>query len=183
MYPRKMRKIDKETPVSESLLNKVTYCRSASLLKRYFWRYLYYLFCQSIFRLVFLLLWINFWRKIMKLGNQVICTKSRTSCSEVFYLRRVLKNYAKFTGQHLCPSFVFNKSYRLKGYRVIKKTLKQIFSCKFYEIFKNTYSVKHFWTAASVSHLNTSARAIHSNFIIWFFEKLFKCKYCLTFVF
>ena len=35
MCSRKLRKIDREKPVSESLFNKVVDCRSASLLKRY----------------------------------------------------------------------------------------------------------------------------------------------------
>ena len=45
-------------------------------------------------------------------------TKYRSSCPEVFYKKGVFKNFTKFTGKHLC------------------QTLAQVFSCKFYEIFK-----------------------------------------------
>ena len=31
---------------------------------------------------------------------------------EVFYTKRVLKNYEKFTGKHLCQSLFFNKGLR-----------------------------------------------------------------------
>ena len=32
-----------------------------------------------------------------------------TSCLEVFYEKGVLRNFAKFTGKHLCQSLFFNK--------------------------------------------------------------------------
>ena len=28
---------------------------------------------------------------------------------EVFYIKDVIKNFAKFKGKHLCPSFIFNE--------------------------------------------------------------------------
>ena len=48
--------------------------------------------------------------------------------SEVFYKNGVLKNFVKFTGKHpeAC-SFIK------------KETLRQVFSCEFCEIFKNTF--------------------------------------------
>ena len=33
----------------------------------------------------------------------------RSSCPEVFYKKGVLRNFAKFTGKHLCQSLIFNK--------------------------------------------------------------------------
>ena len=33
----------------------------------------------------------------------------RSCCQEVFYKKGVLRNFAKFTGKHLCQSFFFNK--------------------------------------------------------------------------
>ena len=33
----------------------------------------------------------------------------RSSCSEVFYKKSILRNFAKFTGKHLCLSLFFNK--------------------------------------------------------------------------
>ena len=53
----------------------------------------------------------------------------------------VLKNFAKFTGKHLCQSLFFNK--------VDSETLAQMFSSEFCEIFKNTLFTVHLWTTAS----------------------------------
>ena len=44
-------------------------------------------------------------------------------------LQACLKNFAKFTGKHLCQSLFFNKV-----------VLTQMFSCEFYNIFKNTFT-------------------------------------------
>ena len=37
--------------------------------------------------------------------------KHRSSCSQMFYKAGVVKNFAKFTGKHLCRSLVFNKHF------------------------------------------------------------------------
>ena len=52
----------------------------------------------------------------------------------------VLRNFAKFTGKHLCQSLFFNKVVGLK--------IPQVFSCKFCDIYKNTFSTEHLWTTA-----------------------------------
>ena len=62
----------------------------------------------------------------------------------------VLRNFAKFTGKHLCQSLFFNKVAGLQLYR--KETLAQVFSCEFCEISKNTFSTEHFWTTAEIEH-------------------------------
>ena len=47
---------------------------------------------------------------------------------ELFYKKGVLRNFAKFTGKHL------------EACKFIKKeTPAQVFSCQFFEIFKNTF--------------------------------------------
>ena len=51
----------------------------------------------------------------------------------------MLKNFAKFTLKHLCQSFFFNKVAGLRLATLIKKTLPQVFSCEFCEIFKKIY--------------------------------------------
>ena len=56
----------------------------------------------------------------------------------------VLRKFAKFTGKHLCLRIFLNKV-------VIKEeTLAQVFSCKFCELFKNTYSYRTPLVAASL---------------------------------
>ena len=54
--------------------------------------------------------------------------KYRSSSWLVFYEKGVLKNFAKFTGKH-----------PVSGNFIKKGTLAHVFSCKFYETFKNTY--------------------------------------------
>ena len=51
----------------------------------------------------------------------------------------VRKNYAKFTGKHLCQSLYF------------KTSLAQAFSCEFCEISKNIFFTEHLWESASAS--------------------------------
>ena len=53
----------------------------------------------------------------------------------------VLRNFAKFTGKHLCQSLFF--------YKVACLRLAQVFSCEFCEISKNTISTEHLQTPAS----------------------------------
>ena len=58
-----------------------------------------------------------------------------------FIEKVTLKNFAKFTGKHLCQSLSFNK---LQACNVIKKeTLAQVFFCEFCGTTKNTFSTKN----------------------------------------
>ena len=63
----------------------------------------------------------------------------------------VLRNFAKFTGKHLCKSLFFNKVAGPACSFIKKETLAQVFSCEFCEISKNTFSTEHLWVTASWS--------------------------------
>ena len=66
----------------------------------------------------------------------------RSSRQEVFYKKSVLRNFAKFTGKHLCQS--------PDAYNFIKReTLAQVLSCEFCEISKDTFSCRTPPVAAS----------------------------------
>ena len=55
-------------------------------------------------------------------------------------IKVILENLTKFIGKHLCWSLFFNEVAGLIDLRpatLLKKTLTQIFSCEFYEIFRN----------------------------------------------
>ena len=76
----------------------------------------------------------------------------RSSRSDVFCKKSVLRNFAKFTGKHLCQGIFFNKVDTLlkQACNVIKKeTLAQVFSCDFWEISKNTFLYRALPVAAS----------------------------------
>ena len=54
-------------------------------------------------------------------------------------MKGILRNFAKFTGKHLCQSLIFNKVAGLIPVILLEKeTLTQVFSCKVCEISKNT---------------------------------------------
>ena len=56
----------------------------------------------------------------------------------------VLRNFAKFTGKHLCQSLFFNKVAALRlATLLIKETLAQVFSCEFCEISNNTFFTEY----------------------------------------
>ena len=62
----------------------------------------------------------------------------------------VLKNLAKFTGKQLCCSLLFNKAAGLRPANPIKKeTPRQVFSCEFCEILKNTFFTEHLRVSVS----------------------------------
>ena len=67
----------------------------------------------------------------------------RSSYPKVFCKKSVLRNFAKFTGKHLCHSLLCLSPPvpQPQACNFIKReTLAQVFSCEFYKIFKNTFS-------------------------------------------
>ena len=62
----------------------------------------------------------------------------------LFYRKGVLKNFAKFTGKHLCQSLWF-----LVGF-IKRESPTKVLSCEFYEISKNIFSYRTPPVAASV---------------------------------
>ena len=67
----------------------------------------------------------------------------------------VLRNFAKFTGKHLCQSLFFNKFAVLCNVTK-KETLVQVFSCEFCEISKNAFFTERLWTTASEKGTHTN---------------------------
>ena len=64
----------------------------------------------------------------------------------------VLRNFAKFTGKHLCESLFLNKVAGLKPQPcnfIKKETLAQVFSCEFCKISKNSSFTEHLQTTVS----------------------------------
>ena len=79
------------------------------------------------------------------------CKKSRGSYQRCSVKKAVLKNFAIFTGKHLCSSLFLKK---LQACNFIKKRLRllrHVFFCEYCEIFKNMYFEKHLRTTSSVS--------------------------------
>ena len=76
--------------------------------------------------------------------NTFFCRQKQSL--EVFYKKGVLKNFAEL---QLCQSLFFSNVGCLKPATLLRKTLAQVFSCEFCEIFKNTFSTEHIQMTAS----------------------------------
>ena len=71
---------------------------------------------------------------------------------EVFCKKGILRNFAKFTGNHLCQSLYFNKIADLRPATLDSGTLAQVFSCEFCKIFKNNFFTEHLSTTAFLTN-------------------------------
>ena len=72
-----------------------------------------------------------------------------SSHSELFCQEGVLKNFAKFTGKHLCQRPFFQKEF-----------LAQMFSCEFCKISENTFFTEHLRTTASDFIYDTKSQSV-----------------------
>ena len=85
---------------------------------------------------------MRFWHFVSPRAPVLCDMFFRSSRPEVFCKKGVVRNFAKFTGKHLCQSLFLNKvpGLRPSAYNFNKKeTLAQAFSCEFCEISKNTF--------------------------------------------
>ena len=69
--------------------------------------------------------------------------KARSSRPEVFFKKGVLRNSAKFTGNHLRQSLFLIKLQVSACNFIKKEAVAQVFSSAFYEITKNTFFSEH----------------------------------------
>ena len=70
--------------------------------------------------------------------------RSRRSHRRCSVRKGVLRNFAKFSGKHLCQSLFI--SCRPQAWNFMKKgTLAQLFSCEFCKTSKNILFIEHFW--------------------------------------
>ena len=81
-----------------------------------------------------------------------ICEKKKLQPPEVFCKNGVLKNLAIISGKHLCWSL-------FAGLQVCNfiETPTLMFSCEYWEFFKNTYFEEHLRTAAYFMKKNRTA--------------------------
>ena len=76
----------------------------------------------------------------------VISAICRSSHSEVFCEKGVLRNFAKFTGKHLCHSLFFNKVTGLRPATLSKKRLwHRCFPVNFAKFLWTLFFIKHLW--------------------------------------
>ena len=78
----------------------------------------------------------------------------------------LLRNFAKFTGKHLCQSLFFNK---VAGWclNFIKKlTLAQVFSYEFCKTSKNSFFTEHLRATASVRKIQENPNGSGESFLV-----------------
>ena len=110
------------------------------------------------------------------LKNKSVLRRHRSSRLDVFCRKGILRNFAKFTGKHLCQSLFFNKVAGAACNFIKKETLAQVFSCEFCEISKNTFFYRT--PPVALSEDNTIQSSISVYFVIawgsyyWILETL-----------
>ena len=105
---------------------------------------------------------------------------------QLYSKKRVLKNFAKFTGKHMCRTLLLSKVCDLRPV-----TLAQGLLSNFCKVLKNTYFLKHLRTAASLyCQANITLRKIClsaiyciANFIWFNMSELQKQKKCFWFLY
>ena len=109
------------------LINLLFLCQSQLILPPY----------SFLVKVSFYLVWVVGKLKVRnKLPNFCLVANIRSSRPDVFCKKGVLRNFAKFTGKHLCQSLFFNK---VVGLRPAKGCLAQVFPCEFCKISENTF--------------------------------------------
>ena len=70
----------------------------------------------------------------------------RSSRPEVFCKKGVLRNFAKFTGKHLCQNLFFNKVAGLRPVTLLKKRLwHRCFPVNFVKFLRTPFFIEHLW--------------------------------------
>ena len=103
-------------------------------------------------------------------GSQksILFCSYRSSRSEMFFKVGILKNFAIFTGEHLCWS-LFNKVAGLNACNFLKKRLQcKCFPVNIAKFFKTSFSIEQLWSILLRLNLNLSrAVKIHWSFLLY----------------
>ena len=95
----------------------------------------------------------------------------RSSLSEVFCLKGVLRNFAKFTGKHLCQSLFFNKVAGLRPVTLLKKRLwHRCFPVNFVKFLRTPFFIEHRWwllLGVKTWALSSACKAERADFADW----------------
>ena len=87
----------------------------------------------------------------------------RSSHSQMFFKISVLKYLAIFPGKHLCLSLFLIKLQTWGTVTLLKRDSTQVFSCEYYQIFKNAFFTEHpriFQKSFFTNHLPATATAM-----------------------
>ena len=93
--------------------------------------------------------WLGSIPYLHRLKRERHLMENRSSHQRCSVKKGVLRNFAKFTGKHLCQSLFFNEVPGGACNFIKKEALAQVFSCEFCEISKNAFLTEHVWATAS----------------------------------
>ena len=99
---------------------------------------LVYLYTKTFLPLLLHFWNYNLWINGFRCWRSSIPPNTKSSHPDVFCEKGVLRNFAKFSGKHLCQDLFFNKVAGACNF-IKKEALVQVFSCKFCETSKNTF--------------------------------------------
>ena len=91
-----------------------------------------------ILKIFFTMLHLKIWNNSVYFQNIVVCNEP-------------FRNFAKFTGKHLCQSLFFITKLRAASNFIKKETLAQLFCCEFGEICENIFFYRTPLVAASIA--------------------------------
>ena len=98
----------------------------------------------------------------------------RSNCPEVFCKQSVLRNFAKFTGKHLCQRLFFNKVAGLRPVTLLKKSLwHRCFHVNFAKFLRAHFSTEHhhgvaFGKSERPMHVTLQKRDFFLGFLVVF---------------
>ena len=99
-----------------------------------------------------------FEQEVLKLQSVDSLWNARSSHRWCSVRKGILRNFAKFTGKHLCQSHFFKK-----------ETLEQVFPCEFCEICNNALFPEYLLTTASYAYVTI---------VIYSYSTYYCCKKC-----
>ena len=115
--------------------------------------------------------------------------KYKSSRSKIYLRIGVLKNFAIFTGRHLCWCLFFNEYAGLNACNFIKNRLQhKFFPVKFVKFLRTLFFTEHVrWLFLEISYeLSLSLSLLHlrtmNGVISWALQRLFHFTVCVTFL-
>ena len=100
--------------------------------------------CSQFATLLLTSIWIASILCILKFRE--LCHSTESTHPEMFCEKGVLKNFAKFTGKHLCQTFSFSKVAVLTPATLFKKKLlHRCFPVNFAKFLRTPFCIEHLW--------------------------------------
>ena len=122
--------------------------------------------------------------------KETLIRNSRSSRPEVFCMKGVLRNFAKFTVKHVCQIFFFNKVPCLRPVTLLKNSLwHRCFPVNFVKFLRTSFFTEHLWwlllkqVKPKSNKVAAAAQIYDINLFVFSFLKLTLTHYSLVLLF